>query len=241
MDLDTLIAEREIAHAIYRFARAMDERDWGALGGVLLEEANADLGMGVVSGRAAIVTFIRSFLDDCGPTQHLIGNLIVEVDGARDQPLLRERHAQGHRRQGASDIFHARRVPRHLDAAGREMVDGTASQVQSRAPGLDRGAGPRAALSASRPAACQSASECHDRPQSTESTAAGPVPGALQEGPGRPGGRRRAEPRQLTGFMPRSVIARRRWSAPLAWLPALHSFAPLSRCSVAACAFASLL
>lgn len=83
MDLDTLIAEREIAHAIYRFARAMDERDWGALGGVLLEEANADLGMGVVSGRAAIVTFIRSFLDDCGPTQHLIGNLIVEVDGAR--------------------------------------------------------------------------------------------------------------------------------------------------------------
>lgn len=36
MDLDTLIAEREIAHAIYRFARAMDERDWDALDGVLL-------------------------------------------------------------------------------------------------------------------------------------------------------------------------------------------------------------
>lgn len=83
MDLDTLIAEREIAHAIYRFARAMDERDWDALDDVLLEEASADLGMGVVSGRAAIVRFIRSFLDDCGPTQHLIGNLVVDVDGER--------------------------------------------------------------------------------------------------------------------------------------------------------------
>lgn len=83
MDLDTLIAEREISRAIYRFARAMDERDWAALDGVLAEEATADLGMGVVSGRAAIVAFIRSFLDDCGPTQHLIGNLVVDVDGER--------------------------------------------------------------------------------------------------------------------------------------------------------------
>lgn len=83
MDLETLIAEREIARAIHRFARAMDERDWAALDGVLIEEATADMGMGLVSGRAAIVAFMRSFLDDCGPTQHLIGNLLVEVDGER--------------------------------------------------------------------------------------------------------------------------------------------------------------
>lgn len=83
MDLETLIAERDIARAIHRFARAMDERDWVALDGVLQQDASADLGMGVVHGRAAIVSFIRSFLDDCGPTQHLIGNLEVEVDGDR--------------------------------------------------------------------------------------------------------------------------------------------------------------
>lgn len=83
MDLDTLIAERDIARAIYRFARAMDERDWGALDAVLSEDGTADLGTGLVTGRAAIVAFIRSFLDACGPTQHLIGNLVVDVDGER--------------------------------------------------------------------------------------------------------------------------------------------------------------
>lgn len=83
MDLETLIAEREIAHAIYGFARAMDERNWVALDGVLVEEATADLGGGPIHGRAAIIAFMRSFLDGCGPTQHLIGNLVVEVRGER--------------------------------------------------------------------------------------------------------------------------------------------------------------
>lgn len=83
MDLDTLIAEREIGRALYRFARAMDERDWAALDAVVAEDATADLGMGPVSGRAAIVAFMRTFLDDCGPTQHLLGNLVIDVDGDR--------------------------------------------------------------------------------------------------------------------------------------------------------------
>ena len=43
MDLETLIAERDIGRAIHRFARAMDERDWAALDTVLLEDATADL------------------------------------------------------------------------------------------------------------------------------------------------------------------------------------------------------
>lgn len=83
MDLETLLAEREIARAIHAFARAMDERDWGALGAVLVEDATADLGTGLVRGRSAIVAFMRSYLDDCGPTQHLIGNLDIDVDGER--------------------------------------------------------------------------------------------------------------------------------------------------------------
>lgn len=81
MDLSTLLAEREIQRAIVRMARAMDERDWAALDDILLPDATANLGMGTVAGRAAIVAFIRTFLDDCGPTQHLLGNLLVDVDG----------------------------------------------------------------------------------------------------------------------------------------------------------------
>lgn len=58
----------------------MDERDWSALDRVLREDASADLGTGLLAGRSAIVAQMRSFLDACGPTQHLIGNLLVEVE-----------------------------------------------------------------------------------------------------------------------------------------------------------------
>lgn len=78
--LQLLLAERDIARALAAFARAMDARDWGALDALIAKDAAADFGTGEVSGRAAIVSVMRSFLDDCGPTQHLLGNLTVDVD-----------------------------------------------------------------------------------------------------------------------------------------------------------------
>lgn len=94
MTLDDLLAEREIQHALYAIARAMDERDWARFDQLLLPEAEADLGQGTVVGRAAIVAFIRSFLDDCGPSQHLIGNLVVQVsgDGAESRAYVSDMH-----------------------------------------------------------------------------------------------------------------------------------------------------
>lgn len=79
--LALLLAEREIARGLAAFARAMDERNWAALDDVLTGDATGDLGTGPLAGRAAIVGLMRSFLDACGPTQHLLGNLVVEVDG----------------------------------------------------------------------------------------------------------------------------------------------------------------
>jgi hypothetical protein len=83
-ELELLLAERAIARALAEIARAMDERRWEALDGLVAEQATADFGLGPVAGRAAIVGVMRSFLDDCGPTQHLLGNLVVDVaaDGA---------------------------------------------------------------------------------------------------------------------------------------------------------------
>jgi len=83
MSLELLLAEREIHRALVRFARAMDERDWSALDELMLEDATGDLGTGPLRGRAAIVSLMRSFLDDCGPTQHLLGNALIDVDGDR--------------------------------------------------------------------------------------------------------------------------------------------------------------
>jgi hypothetical protein len=78
--LDELLAEREITRALVRFARAMDERDWETVRGLMFDDATAELGAGPLEGSAAIAESIRGYLDACGPTQHLLGNVLVEVD-----------------------------------------------------------------------------------------------------------------------------------------------------------------
>lgn len=81
MSIELLLAEREIGRALNRFARAMDARDWQGLLAILTDDATGELGEGPLDSPAAIVGTIRRYLDHCGPTQHLLGNLLVELDG----------------------------------------------------------------------------------------------------------------------------------------------------------------
>jgi hypothetical protein len=80
LDLDAVLAEREIERQLIRFARGMDERDWDAVRAVMLDDATAELGAGPLDGSAAIAESIRGYLDACGPTQHLLGNVLIDVD-----------------------------------------------------------------------------------------------------------------------------------------------------------------
>lgn len=77
---ERLQAERDIERQLVRFARAMDARDWETLRVILLDDSIADLGSGPLTGSDAIVGVIRSYLDACGPTQHLLGSVEVDVD-----------------------------------------------------------------------------------------------------------------------------------------------------------------
>jgi len=81
MTIEDLLAERSIYRNLVAFALAMDERDWDAFANFTTEDMTASLGRGEIEGRDTIVMFMRSFLDDCGPTQHLLGNVIIDVDG----------------------------------------------------------------------------------------------------------------------------------------------------------------
>ncbi len=83
MTLDDLLAEREIYRQLVNFARAMDERDWRALDSITTDDVTGDLGAGKLAGRDALVANMRSFLDDCGPTQHLLANVLIDVKGDR--------------------------------------------------------------------------------------------------------------------------------------------------------------
>ncbi|HUH38015.1 MAG TPA: nuclear transport factor 2 family protein [Spongiibacteraceae bacterium] len=94
MTLEILLAEREIYRAVVGVARAMDDRDWTALEALLLPDMTADMGTGPLQGSAAVIAMIRSFLDDCGPTQHLLGNVMIDVDGdtARSRAYVSDMH-----------------------------------------------------------------------------------------------------------------------------------------------------
>jgi len=81
MTLEDLIAHHQIARQLTDFARAMDDRDWRRIAEILIDDAVADVGEGPLEGSAAFIATMRRYLDACGPTQHLLGNLVVDLNG----------------------------------------------------------------------------------------------------------------------------------------------------------------
>ena len=95
MNLESLLAEREIQQVLYRYAWACDERDWSGFDKVFAEDVEADFaGLIQLQGRVAIVASIQSMLGGCGPSQHLMGNpeVGVEGDGALARVYIRAFH-----------------------------------------------------------------------------------------------------------------------------------------------------
>lgn len=96
--LASIESERQVSAALYRYARALDDRDWGLLDTVFTDDATASYGGNeTLSGRANIVGGIRHYLDGCGPTQHLIGNIeVTQKDvGLASRCAVRAVHASG--------------------------------------------------------------------------------------------------------------------------------------------------
>ena len=81
MNLEDLLAERDIQRQLVTFARAMDNRDWDTIEAVTTDDISVDFGIGEFQGQTALIEVLRSFLDNCGATQHLLGNFIIEVTG----------------------------------------------------------------------------------------------------------------------------------------------------------------
>jgi hypothetical protein len=81
MDIQDLLSERQIYRNLVTFAQAMDERQWHLLDDITTEGVRAELGTGPIEGREALVTLMRQYLDNCGTTQHLLGNVIINIEG----------------------------------------------------------------------------------------------------------------------------------------------------------------
>lgn len=69
----------QVVETMAELAAATDGRRWGEVAATFLPDAH---GYGQ-RGREAIVATMRDHLDGCGPTQHLLGNHRVRVDGDR--------------------------------------------------------------------------------------------------------------------------------------------------------------
>lgn len=79
-----LLDEREIVRGLSRFARILDHKQWDRLGDVFADDICFDYGTGGDQhGMAALTVNMRRFLDRCGGTQHLIGSILVDVEGDR--------------------------------------------------------------------------------------------------------------------------------------------------------------
>lgn len=81
MSLERLLLERDLHQVLIAYALLCDERDWHGMGKVFSDDASANYGGRALPDRAAILAMLRNNLGGCGPTQHLLGNLQVWMDG----------------------------------------------------------------------------------------------------------------------------------------------------------------
>lgn len=71
----------EIMSVLDGYAECLDRRDWAGLDRVFADDVEFDFGEWRATSREQVVRTIRSYLDGCGPTQHLLGNYRVEIEG----------------------------------------------------------------------------------------------------------------------------------------------------------------
>jgi 3-phenylpropionate/cinnamic acid dioxygenase small subunit len=70
-----------IIDTVTRYATALDTRDWALLDEVFTPDAVGDFGAGLLTGRAAVRGLVVRMLGGSGPSQHLLANHRVELDG----------------------------------------------------------------------------------------------------------------------------------------------------------------
>lgn len=71
----------QIVAVLDRYAEALDTRRWELLSKVFVPDLEFDFGEWVANSRDEATATIRTYLDGCGATQHLLGNYRIEVNG----------------------------------------------------------------------------------------------------------------------------------------------------------------
>ena len=74
--------ERSILNGLGDFARIVDRKQWNRIGEVFADDVTFNYGDGEEQqGMAALRTQFTKYLELCGPSQHLLGTIQLELDG----------------------------------------------------------------------------------------------------------------------------------------------------------------
>lgn len=87
--------ERAILNLLGDFARILDRKQWDRVPEVFAEDITFNYGDGQEqAGLDALHINFTKFLDRCGPTQHLLGSIQIEMDGdtAISRSYVQARH-----------------------------------------------------------------------------------------------------------------------------------------------------
>ena len=91
-----LLAKDQIIAVLNRYAQMCDRRDWALGGAVFAADVQGNYG-GVfqIKSREKLLQLIRSSLGGCGPSQHLLGNYCIAINGntATNTCYVRAAHA----------------------------------------------------------------------------------------------------------------------------------------------------
>ena len=83
--LEQVLLEHALSQTLTRYATACDTRNWDLLQQVFTPDCTTVYGGSYTcEGVARVRHMISTHLDGCGPTQHLLANLVVDVDTPED-------------------------------------------------------------------------------------------------------------------------------------------------------------
>lgn len=112
MTVETLLAKQEIADVIYRYARGIDRLDFELVRSCYHPDAYDDHG-NLKGNVDEFIAGVEEFLPKYAVTQHFMGNVLIEVDGAKARA---ETYAVAYHRKaladgsGKDDVFGIRYV-----------------------------------------------------------------------------------------------------------------------------------
>ncbi len=95
LSIKTLLDEKEISDQLSRFVRMLDNRQIDNFGEIFAENITFDYAEGVDRhGLQELKNRVSGFLANCGPTHHLLGSLLIEVNGdkAISKSYIQSRH-----------------------------------------------------------------------------------------------------------------------------------------------------